>query len=119
MIIKKKPEYHNILPKKYYLDSIEYILQNDKSITNNRCEIIYFCEDGDIEVVETIILNIKSEYNNISFIKVNYLLKDWEQILLMSLCKHNIIANSTFSWWGRILIVMIIRLYVIHLNGSD
>ena len=42
-------------------------------------------------------LNILS---NAHYIDWNNNDESWIDMYLMSQCKHNIIANSTFSWWG-------------------
>ena len=34
------------------------------------------------------------------FIKSDQSIEDWKQMLMMSCCRHNIIANSSFSWWS-------------------
>jgi hypothetical protein len=38
--------------------------------------------------------------NNVTFIEHNRAENSYEDMRLMSLCKHHIIANSSFSWWG-------------------
>jgi len=37
---------------------------------------------------------------NINFITHNSSDNNYEDLRLMSYCNHNIIANSSFSWWG-------------------
>jgi hypothetical protein len=66
-------------------------------------DILFFCEDDDINDVMETINKLKIALPNMHFIRASNLLKDWEQLLLMSCCKHNIIANSSYSWWGAYL----------------
>ncbi len=44
--------------------------------------------------------NLTSEHK-IYFIFGNKETNAWKDMFLMSRCKHNIIANSTFSWWAN------------------
>jgi len=43
--------------------------------------------------------NLKLPYAS-TIIDHNGVKKDWEDLRLMTQCKHHIIANSSFSWWG-------------------
>jgi hypothetical protein len=87
------------MTKEYYFRCLNYIktIYNNQ---NNKLTVMYFCEDVDINDVNEVILYLSERFPQLSFIRGDNNLEDWEQMLLMSCCHHNIIANSSFSWWS-------------------
>ena len=96
---KKLPSFYIILSIDYYRTALNCILETNDHMKT----VLYFCEDQDLEEVEATIAILKTEFPTLEFERADPLLEDWEQLILMSLCRHNIIANSTFSWWGAYL----------------
>lgn len=93
---KKIQHFHPIMPFEYYKNSIALIQTKDTSIKN----VLYFHEQEDILDVNETIKKLKDVFPDTTFIGISNDLIDWEQMILMSCCKHNVIANSSFSWWG-------------------
>jgi hypothetical protein len=94
---KKFSQYHPIMPYEYYNLSLKHILTTcSEKVTN----VLYFCEDEDVETVEVTINKLRDYYPELIFERATNNLTDWEQMMVMSNCSHNIIANSSFSWWG-------------------
>jgi len=96
---KNIPDYHPILNFEYYKNALHYIVNKIDYAPN----VLYFCEDDDVESVNETIQLLKNEFPTIEFERGTNALDDWQQMLLMSCCNHNIIANSSFSWWGAYL----------------
>lgn len=78
----------NISTKTYYQKALQYVDNHIESPT-------YFVFSDDIPWVKK-----NLQIPNPQYIDWNRKRDDWQDMLLMSKCKHNIIANSTFSWWG-------------------
>lgn len=72
----------------YYNNAINFIL----SKVDNPFFYI-FTDDA-----KWVVANFKLDYP--FYIISENKFQDYEELQLMSFCKHNIIANSTFSWWG-------------------
>ena len=96
---KKIQDCHPLMSYEYYEKALKYIISQKPS---HPYQVLYFHEDVDTADVEIIVNKLKSQdmFSNIKFVRVQHNLDDWQQMLLMSCCTHNIIANSTFSWWG-------------------
>jgi hypothetical protein len=91
----QKPEildWHGVLTKEYYVQAFNKIQQKTK------IDSIYYFTD-DFEWVQEELLPILG-----GEIVSNLITKNaTEDFYLMQHCKHNIIANSSFSWWAAYL----------------
>jgi hypothetical protein len=94
---KKIQHVHPVMTKEYYYRALQFI-RNSHPTT--KFTIINFCEDCDLEDVNKIITSLQEEFTEYTFVFGEKSLEDWEQMLFMSCCHHNIIANSSFSWWA-------------------
>ena len=88
---------HPLMPLTYYERAIYNIIAETGK---DEWKVLYFYEQQDVNDVEPAIQSLKNKYPKMEFVSVDHGLVDYEQMLLMSMCSHNIIANSSFSWWG-------------------
>ncbi|NTE04803.1 alpha-1,2-fucosyltransferase [Agrobacterium tumefaciens] len=83
---KKIASIHGILDLSYYHDAKDYLA-------------------GQVDNPHFFIFSDDANWckENFSFIENSTIvsnLEPWEDMYLMTVCQHHIIANSTFSWWG-------------------
>ena len=80
---------HGVMPMHYYTDAISLIA---KRVQNPH----FFVFSDDVTWAEQ---NLKLDHA-MTVVKHNSGETDYEDLRLMMSCKHQIIANSSFSWWG-------------------
>lgn len=87
------PHFNNMLGTKdlsYYENGIELITKGDKNFH------IYVISDDIPWCIENLKFNYPTTYLSDELVSPNHHV----QLYLLSCCKHFVISNSTFAWWG-------------------
>ena len=92
---KKSGDRHPILTEEYYLNAIKHF--------DNSYSYILFIEKDSINEMNKRFPNLLKSINYKIANTIANIETDIDELQLMSKCEHNIIANSTFSWWGAYL----------------
>lgn len=82
--------YHGALPPSYYADTLKYLSKELPSL-----ELFIFSDD-----IEWVKANVGFATHPVHFVSHNTGPNSYQDMALMSLCNHHVIANSSFSWWG-------------------
>ena len=88
----KTKDFHGICDLSFYIRAKELLEERLKGR-----EIHYFVFSDDPAWVKE---NLSGYFSKITVVSHNTGKESWKDMYLMSLCKHNVIANSSFSWWG-------------------
>ena len=95
----RRGDYLNIKPDDYWqlggVATDEYYQKCINYIQEHVANPHFYIFSNDIEWCQN---NLKLK--NVTFITCNQGKKSWRDLHLMSECRHHIIANSSFSWWG-------------------
>ena len=90
-------QHHPIQTFEYYNAALTQLIKDTKKDDWTVCLFYELKDKPDVDKIKE---GVANRFKNIEFIDIDHQMADWEQMLTMSLCQHNIIANSTFSWWG-------------------
>lgn len=105
--------YGNICTKAYYKSAVNYI----KSRVSHP---VFYVFSDEVEWVKE-----NFDFGNVKFVNWNAGSNSYLDMQLMSLCRHQIIANSTFSWWAAWLnqnsdkIVIMPEKWMNHIENPD
>ena len=82
-------EVHGLCSLEYYRKAVSFIQERE-------AQLHFFIFSDDLKWAKENLGFI----DNVTFVELETDALDHEEMWLMSQCQHNIIANSSFSWWG-------------------
>lgn len=79
----------------YYVSAVKHIVQ---STGKDDWQLHYALQEKTTEKIQSILERLSTEFPRMELVRIPHTKADWEQLLHMSCCRHNVIANSTFSF---------------------